>query len=292
MQVIYNQEAQKIELKALSDFDAKQIFTCGQCFRWREIKTGYFRGVVEGRVIDVEQITDTTLVIYRVTKFFFETYLTEYFDLHTNYSRIKEILTKDDPIMVKAVEAGAGIRILNQNPFEMLLTFIISGNNNIPRITKAIETISNAYGTYIETIEGVDYYSFPTQGQLKDVSVLDYRSIGVGYRDKYLYDAVQVINQGLIDLELMHAYEDALLKQTLMTIKGVGSKVADCIILFAYKRKTAFPIDTWVKKIMKRYYVEESAKDREILEYAVNKFGSLAGIAQQYLFYYSRNNQK
>ncbi len=291
MKITYDHEDLVVTLSEIADFDVEQIFTCGQCFRWLPLTETCYRGVVFGTVVDVEQVDSSTINIRRITKEFFETYLYDYFDFDCNYSRIKEILIQNDKVMQEAVSEGRGIRILNQAPFETLLSFIISGNNNIPRIMKAIDALSRNYGTFIESINGTEYYSFPTPEQLIDVTIEDFRSMGVGYRDKYLYHAVQGIVSGDIPLEAMGTYEDFALRKALLAIKGVGPKIADCIILFAFKRKYAFPVDTWVKKIMKAYYVKEDTKDKDILTYADQRFGQYAGIAQQYLFYYSRKNK-
>lgn len=288
MNVSYDASIQQVTLENLKDFNAEQIFTCGQCFRWLEQNSNHYRGVVGSRVIDVVQLDDNTVEISPVELEYFYEYLNHYFDFETDYQEIKQLLIKDDSIMEKAVEQGKGIRILNQEPFEILISFIISGNNNIPRIMKAIDGLSRKYGDYIKSAEEKDYYSFPTPEQLRDVSIEDYRALGVGYRDKYIYHAVQNILNGEMDLKDLENLEIDQLKQALMSVKGIGSKIADCIILFAFGRKAAFPVDTWVKKIMKAFYLDDDTKDREILSFATENFGDHAGIAQQYLFYYSR----
>lgn len=288
MKIIYNEAKQEVILDQVSDFDITQTLTCGQCFRWHEMGRHLFRGVVFGRVIDVEQLDDHTVIFYRVDRPFFEAHLVDYFDFGTDYRVIKEDLIERDDAVKQAIAHGGGIRILNQEPFELLLSFIISGNNNIPRIAKSIEAMASAYGSLIETIDGKAYYSFPTPDQLETVTVEDYRQLGVGYRDKYLRDAVETILEGRIDLDRLLTADYKLLKETLMLIKGVGSKIADCVILFAFKNKSAFPVDTWVKKIIRTYYSEELTKNEDILKFASEHFGVHAGVAQQYLFYYAR----
>lgn len=289
MNIRYNVDLLEVNIDNLKDFDAEQIFTCGQCFRWIEQRSNYYRGVVGNRVIDVEQLTETAIVIRGVDQDFFENTLYHYFDFETDYSEIKRVLSREDVVLKKAIAFGEGIRILNQSTFETLISFIISGNNNIPRIMRAIESLSKHYGTYIRTVDGTEYYSFPTPLQLADVTIEEYRTHGVGYRDKYLYSVVQDIVSHKNDLEKFRTFDNNALKEGLITFKGVGSKVADCVILFSFNRKNAFPVDTWVKKIMKAYYMEEDAKDKEILDFAEKKFGKYAGVAQQYLFYYSRS---
>jgi N-glycosylase/DNA lyase len=288
MNITYDDVTQEIKLEGLKDFDLVQILTCGQCFRWHEVSKNYYRGVVANKVVDIEQTEESTVLVKRIDLVFFENYLYRYFDLGRDYGAIKAELIKKDDVVKKAISYGQGIRILNQDPFEMLLTFIISGNNNIPRITKAIGAISMAYGTLLETIDGKAYYAFPRPDQLKSVSVEDFRKLGVGYRDKYLYDAVSAVLDQRIDLQALRVEEYKTLKTELMKVKGVGSKVADCIILFAYEHKSAFPVDTWVKKIITSFYDATLKRDRDILQFADEHFGAYAGVAQQYLFYYAR----
>lgn len=288
MEITFNDVKNEIKIKALDNFDAKQTFMCGQCFRWREIDSNYFRGVVANRVVDLEQLSASEIQLTRIDSAFYKQYFHRYLDLDTDYSTIKKVLMAKDQIVKTAIAHGEGIRILNQDPFELLLSFIISGNNNIPRISKAIQAISENYGTYIESLGGEAYYGFPSAEQLRDVSIEDFRKLGVGYRDKYLYDAVQGILEGRIDLEILKTADYKSLKENLMLIKGVGSKVADCIILFAYQHKSAFPVDTWVKKIIATYYDESMTNDKAILKFADDHFGAYAGVAQQYLFYYAR----
>lgn len=291
MKLIYNEHALEIVIEDIEDFDITQTLTCGQCFRWIEQETNHFRGVVEGHVIDIYQVDKKTIKLSRVTKEFFEKYLIDYFDLNRDYSKIKKILIKNDGIMKKAISHGAGIRILNQSVFETIMSFIISGNNNIPRIMKAIDNISKTYGTYIESIDDVAYYSFPSPEQLALVSIEDYRTMGVGYRDKYLYHMVQYVLENTDTFESLSTYENKPLREALLSLKGIGPKIADCILLFAFHRMYAFPVDTWVKKIMKTLYLQQDTKDKEILAFAEEKFGDYAGIAQQYLFYYSRSSK-
>lgn len=187
MEVIYNTEVMTVTLKNVDDFNVAQTLTCGQCFRWYPISDTSYRGVVFQRVIDIEQVDSKTIVLKRVDQKFFQDKLMDYFDLHRNYSKIKRSLSKRDKTMKKAILYGQGIRILNQPAFEVLMSFIISGNNNIPRIMKAIEGLSQSYGSFIDTIDDQAYYSFPTPKQLSRVTIDDFRQHGTGYRDQYLF---------------------------------------------------------------------------------------------------------
>ena len=217
----------------------------------------------------------------------------EYFDLKRDYKKIKEELSKIDENMKTSIEYGKGIRILNQDLWETIISFIISANNNIPRIKGIIEKLSKKYGKELE-FEGKKYYTFPTPKELENVTVEDYRSLGLGFRDIRLYETVKMISNGEIKLEELqknpNTYE---VREKLLTLSGVGSKVADCILLFStLKRFEVFPIDVWVRRVMTELYFENETKivpnNKQILNYAEETFGNLSGLAQQYLFYWRR----
>ena len=204
------------------------------------------------------------------------------------YSKIKKVISKDDVNLQKAIKHGEGIRILNQDPWEMLISFIISAANNIPRISKTIENISKTYGKEI-IFRGEKYYLFPTPEELSKASIEDLRTLNLGFRDKYVYGATQMVCNGEIDLDAIVKMDYIDAKKELKKIAGVGDKVADCILLFSMKKYEAFPVDTWIKKVMSELY-NESKDIKKISLFAEEKFGKNAGIAQQYLFYYMREN--
>lgn len=280
----------KIILNNLSDFELAHIFECGQCFRWHKNEDNSYTGVTyfgimrvqkeEDRlVIDGEFLSDDEQTIQKQ--------IVDYFDLNTDYSKIKEILEKNDQNMKLAIGFGYGIRILNQDPWEMLISYIISAANNIPRISNIIENISWAYGKKV-TFEGENYYLFPTPAELSEATISDLRSLNLGFRDKYVYEATQLVLEGKINLKEIQKMEYGSAKRELMRISGVGEKVADCILLFSMKKKEAFPVDTWIKKVMSELY-QESQNVKKIALFAEEKFGKYGGIAQQYLFYYRRS---
>jgi len=190
--------------------------------------------------------------------------------------------------MKKAVEYGNGIRILNQDPWEMLISYIISAANNIPRISKTIENLSEKFGKKIE-MNGREYYLFPTPEELSKATMTDLRACNLGFRDKYVYNATRMVMDGSLDLEEIRELEYSEAKKKLMKIPGVGAKVADCILLFSMGKIEAFPVDTWIKKVMNELYID-STNITKINQYAAERFGKYAGIAQQYLFYYKREN--
>ena len=195
--------------------------------------------------------------------------------------------------MKTSVEYGKGIRILNQDLWETIISFIISANNNIPRIKGIIERLSAKYGKEIEWNDK-KYYTFPTPEELKEVSVEDYRKLGLGFRDIRLYETTKMILENKVDLQKLRENPDTKeVREQLLTLSGVGPKVADCILLFSdLKRFEVFPIDVWVRRVMNDLYIKEEDETKvskvKIEKIANEKFGSLAGLAQQYLFYWRR----
>lgn len=283
----------KVEFNNLSDFELAHIFECGQCFRWRKIEEEKYIGVIKNGVVEIQKTTPNSVCIeYGFysgnNEVDYEKELRDYFDLNTDYSKIKSIISKDDLNLQKAIEYGRGIRILNQDPWEMLISFIISAANNIPRISKTIENISKKYGKEI-IFRGEKYYLFPTPEELSKATIEDLRALNLGFRDKYVYGATKMVCDGEIDLGAILNMEYEKAKKELKRVAGVGDKVADCILLFSMKKKEAFPVDTWIKKVMAELY-NESKDIKKIACFAEERFGKNAGIAQQYLFYYMREN--
>lgn len=281
------QECNELELNNVSDFELRDIFECGQCFRWKKEIDGSYTGVIKKGVLNVSKIDNKVIIKGNICENF-EEECRYYFDLNRNYSEIKEIISENDENMKKAIEYGKGIRILNQDPWEMLISYIISAANNIPRISKTIENISQKFGKPIE-INGNIYHMFPTPKELVKASMEDLRACNLGFRDKYVYNATRMVLNGEIDFEELRKLEYEKAKKKLMQIPGVGSKVADCILLFSLGKIEAFPVDTWIKKVMNELYVD-STNITKINQYATKKFGKYAGIAQQYLFYYKRDS--
>lgn len=283
----------RVEFNNLSDFELAHIFECGQCFRWRKINENTYIGITPYGVLEIKKIKENTIQIegtFIDDDAKVKEAIREYFDLNTNYTNIKGIISKDDINLQNAIQYGAGIRILNQDPWEMLISFIISAANNIPRISKTIENISKEFGKEI-TYKDEKYYLFPTPDELAKASIEDLRRLNLGFRDKYVYNATQLIKNKKMNLDEIGkmSYKEA--KKELKKIDGVGDKVADCILLFSMKKKEAFPVDTWIKKVMSDLY-NESENIKKISNFAEEKFGEYAGIAQQYLFYYMRENFK
>ena len=282
---------QEYILKNSISFKSKDIFECGQCFRWNQNEDGTYTGIFKENVINVQE-KENEIIFRGICKGNIKEVTEEYFDLGRNYEEIKEKLSQIDDNLKKSIDYGQGIRILNQDLWETIMSFIISANNNIPRIKGIIERISAKYGKAIE-YNGKIYYTFPMPEELKNVSIQEYRELGAGFRDKYLYQTVQDVLNGKIDLEKLHSKDTENVRKELLNLQGVGPKVADCILLFSsLKRFEVFPIDVWVRRVMNELYIkkekEDSVNKNEINELAEKKFGSLAGLAQQYLFYWKR----
>lgn len=275
-------------------FELKDIFECGQCFRWNEEKDGSYTGVIKDGVINVKKEGEEIIFTGKCQNDLKET-VENYFDLNRNYEEIKEKLSKIDNYLKTSIDYGKGIRILNQDLWETIISFIISANNNIPRIKGIIERISKKYGNEIQW-KGNKYYTFPTTEQLKDVTVEEYRKLGLGFRDIRLYETTHKILEKEIDIDKLKTNSNTLeVREELLKLSGVGPKVADCILLFSeLKRFDTFPIDVWVRRVMNDLYIKEADESKvskkKIEDLAEAKFGDLKGLAQQYLFYWRREN--
>jgi len=266
------------------DFELAHIFECGQCFRWKREADGSYIGVVKNGVIAIKKQKDYYKIESNIKN---ESFIRDYFDLNTNYTEIKSVLCENDNHIKVASEFGFGIRILNQDSWEMLISYIISAANNIPRISKTVENIAKAYGQKT-MFKGKMYDLFPTPQELSKASIQDLRNLNLGFRDKYVYAATQMVLNRELDLEKIKKLPYHEAKKELMEVPGVGEKVADCILLFSMQKREAFPVDTWMKKVMTELYTD--SKDmRRVSDYAEKKFGKYAGIAQQYLFYWKRS---
>lgn len=272
-------------------FEPKHIFDCGQCFRWNIEEDGSYTGVFENNVLNVKK-EENKIIFKGICEGNIKEVVEDYFDFNTNYEEIKEKLASVDDYLKQSIEFGNGIRILNQDLWETIISFIISANNNIPRIKGIIERISKKYGKKIEWNKK-EYYTFPTMEELNETTVEDLRALGLGFRDKRVYETTKIfVNKEMTIQELIEEQDVNKLREKLLTLPGVGPKVADCIMLFGLKRFEVFPIDVWVRRVMNDLYIksedETKVKNTEIEKLAVEKYANLAGLAQQYLFYWRR----
>ena len=283
---------QKFSIKNIDSFELKDIFECGQCFRWNEREDGSYLGVFKENVLSVKK-ENNEVFFSGISKNNLQKEVEDYFDLKRDYKKIKEELSKKDKYLAESIKYGEGIRILNQDLWETIISFIISANNNIPRIKGIIERLAKNYGTKL-VWNGKEFYTFPTPEQLKDVTVEEYRKQGLGFRDKRLYETTKMVLEGKIDLDKLHEEKDTnKVREELLSLSGVGPKVADCILLFStLKRWDVFPIDVWVRRVMNELYIkekqEEKVSKKQIEKIAKEKFGNQMGLAQQYLFYWRR----
>lgn len=299
----------KAILEEVKNFDIKQILECGQCFRWDKISDTEYIVVAFGRVIEISQ-KGNEVTIHNTNEEDFNNIWLHYFDLETNYDEIKDNLSKDE-ILRKSIEYGYGIRILNQDPFEMLISFIISARNSIPSIKKTVKRICEKWGDKI-TYKDNEYYTFPKPEQIASATLEEIQETGASFRSKYIVDTVKKVNEALAtkkdyeankdkyderpevldyDLEYIKDLNDNECHIALQKFMGVGAKVADCIMLFSMKKKSAFPVDVWVKRAMIHFYVAPDVSLNKMRVFARDKFGKYSGMAQQYLFYYARENK-
>lgn len=283
---------QEYILEGCKSFNSEHIFECGQCFRWNKQEDGSYTGIFKQNVINVRE-EDGKVIFKGICQGNIKEECIRYFDLNRDYEKIKNKLSKVDDNLKNSIEYGNGIRLLNQDLWETLISFIISANNNIPRIKGIIERLAKNYGNKI-IWRDKEYYCFPTPKQLSQASVGDLRKLGLGFRDVRVYETTKIINNNKNKLQELADEKDVYkLREKLLEFPGVGPKVADCIMLFScLKRLEVFPIDVWVRRVMNDLYIknedETKVNKKEIEALAKEKYGNLAGIAQQYLFYWRR----
>lgn len=276
-----------IILENMPDFDLFHTFGCGQCFRWDYENDG-FSGVAMGHYLHIVQ-KDNKIIFKNTSRETFDAVWRDYFDLDRDYSAIKTALSEDD-VLKNAIGFGGGIRILNQDAFECLISFIISASNNIPRIKKIVGLLCQNFGKKILS-GGNTYFAFPTAEAIASLTLEDLQVIKAGFRDKYILSAAKAVISGQLDLDALGKASFEYAKSQLLRLSGVGEKVASCILLFGLHKSEGFPVDVWVKRIMEYCYFDEPQTKEAISEFAKEKFGDLGGFAQQYLFYWARENK-
>jgi N-glycosylase/DNA lyase len=269
-------------LSGIEDFDLAQTLDCGQCFRWEQIAPQSYMGVVKGKVATIHRLTNDidcedeskyNYLIEGATRRDFDEIWREYFDFDRDYSAIKSSFCCDIHLS-KATFFAPGIRILKQDTWEALCSFIISQNNNIPRIKGIIKRLCESFGDEISE----NIYSFPSPQTLASLETEDLAPLRAGFRAGYILDAARKVASGMVDLDALRTIDIDTARKTLCTIKGVGVKVAECTLLFGCGRLEAFPIDVWIKRVLDALYPNGFPKG----------FANYAGIAQQYLFHYAR----
>ncbi len=268
-----------IKLYNIDHFDLEQTFLCGQAFRWEADQSGAFYGIARNNVAKVYHHDKNTIYIESSNPDL--VYWSNYLNFSCDYNTVERELS-DDKILLPCIEVGRGIRILRQDLWETIVSFIISANNNIPRIKKIINKMCELFGDKIE-FDGKIFYGFPTPEALAKLELSDLAPIRAGFRDKYILDAAKKVVSGEVNLCEIPKLNNKTAKAELMKIKGVGTKVADCVLLFSLGRHDIFPLDVWTKRIINEVYgIDEKA----VPEFVKARFGKNAGIAQQYLYYY------
>ena len=278
------------EIKGIKDFNLDHIFDCGQCFRWEKEADGSYTGTAHGKMVNMSFDEEAEcLTIENCSAGDFDEIWSRYLNLECDYGSIKAFLAQSDSVLAEAIKYGQGIRILKQDLWETMVSFIISQNNNIPRIKGCIEKLCRGFGECAGTYRGKEYYNIPSVEKLASLTAEDLAECRLGYRAAYLVKcAQQVIDYGGIaklENDLEEAENGA---EVLQQFTGIGPKVASCIALFGAAKHDAFPIDVWVKRVMNRMYGIDEKNVKEMAEYASAHFQEYGGIAQQYLFYYIR----
>ena len=256
-------------------FDPDQTLDCGQSFRW-EKNGDIWQGMAFGRKLTLQKDGEELLLSCSPEEY--ETLWRRYFDIDTDYPAIRQELSRLNPVLAKACTYAGGIRILRQEPWEALCSFIISQNNNIPRIKGIIQRLCETLGEPSE--EGL--FLFPSPQRLAASSLEELAPLRAGFRAKYLLSAARLVTEGKVDLQAIPEMEIEKARETLMLIHGVGPKVAECALLYGFHRLEAFPMDVWMKRVMAQWFPDKTPED----------FGPYAGIAQQYLFHYIRTFEK
>lgn len=266
----------RILLCAQNELHLEKTFECGQCFRWNQMEDGSYVGVAMGRAIRV--FCEDGNVYITGGPGDFEGIWRDYFDLDLDYESVR-LSFCGEGYLGKCAENGAGIRILRQDRWEALCSFIISQCNNIPRIKKIVETLCECFGDELE-FEGKRFYTFPDAGRIAALSVSDLAPLRCGYRAPYIINAAGKVASGDLDLELLAVSDSDFARKKLMELGGVGAKVANCTVLFGLHHMHAFPIDVWISRALKEHFPKD---------FDPSSLGPYAGLAQQYIFYYARS---
>ncbi|WP_312942912.1 DNA glycosylase [Oscillibacter sp.] len=254
------------------EFDIGKIADSGQCFRLKRLEEGRFRAVAGNRWIELQEQPDAWAL--DCSKEEFDGFWRGYFDLDTDYAAFRAAVPEKDAYLTAATAFGSGIRILRQDPWEMLVTFIISQRKNIPAIRACVETLCRRYGEVL----GPEY-GFPSAEALAAAGEEGLRACALGYRAGYILAAARLVEAGTLNLAALAELDDEALPETLMTVPGVGVKVASCVALFGYHRIAAFPRDVWINRVVREHY-----RGR----FPLYRYKGFAGVMQQYLFYYAR----
>ena len=274
-------------LKIKNNFDLKSTITCGQIFRFAIEDDNSYTIVIKDRVINLKE-EENYIIVESSKEENLKEIIFDYFDLNRDYERIEKDILKCDKKLEDALKFSRGLKMIHQDPFETLIAYIISQNNRVPSIANALNLISLNYGEKV-IFKNKEYYLFPSVEKLKKLSITDFRNCKVGFRDKYLYEIMREIENNHLNLESIYNMNSKDSLKHLIGFKGIGNKVASCILLFAYQKFDVYPIDTWVKKFMKEDYNIEG--EENIKKFTYNTYKENSGLAIQYMFNYKRNKK-
>ena len=261
--------------KILENFSIAQICESGQCFRMEEMQDGRYRVIAGNRYLELEQ--QGKVVRFDCSEVEYQNFWRHYFDIETDYGVIAAQINPNDRYLTAAVQTAWGVRILNQDLWEMIVTFLISQQNNIVRIRRSIKNICEAYGETKTASNGVSYYAFPTPEALVGLEEDDLMACNLGYRSKYVVRIAKAVASDEVDLEWIGSLNYQKARTELLKLFGVGEKVADCICLFALHHLDAFPVDTHIRQVLEQHYKRGFPNRR---------YKGIRGIMQQYIFYY------
>ena len=285
---------QTFTLQNIDSFELIHIFDCGQCFRRNQQPDWSYTWIFWNNILNVQKKSDSVIFSW-IVDWDIQTIVNQYFDLGRDYAKIKSELSKVDNYIKQSIEYWHGIRLLNQDLRETIISFIISANNNIPRIKWIIERLSQKYWTEIDR-NRQQYFTFPTPQQLKDVSISDYRKLWLWFRDVRLHETTRMVLDWKVNLSSLYKKDTQTVKNELLNLSWIWPKVADCILLFSdLKRLEVFPIDVRVRRVMNQLYihnpVETKVNKNQIQKLAREKFWDYAWLAQEYLFYRARTQK-
>lgn len=262
------------------NFDIKSILECGQIFSFFEVEKNKFIVISTNKVAEIDYSEEKSVIKTDYVDYFYN-----FFDLQTDYEQIKKQIIKLSPKFNDFIKRD--LRILKQDPKQTIISFIVSANNNIKRIKSILNKISQKCGDYIKKY---NCYSFPTLSQLSILTAEDYKQLGAGYRSDYLFESVKMLQTEEFDIPGLQSLPTPELKKKLLLLKGVGPKVADCILFFGFSRTDAFPTDTWIRKAYYEFFNCGKKTDEQISNYFSSTFENLSGYAQQYLYDFMLNN--
>ena len=271
----------------VNNFNLHDTVSCGQIFRFDIEDDDSYTIILSDRVVNVKYF-DNRLYIDSSNMDNIESVIRNYFDLDYDYDSVNELLFSIDNGNRKLIDACNGLKMINEPRFEVLISYILSANNGVPQIRNSLNNISRMFGEKV-IFRDNEYYLFPSIEKLKNATIDDFRNCKAGFRDKYLYEIIQSIVSGSFDFDLIDKMNSNDALKYLMSYKGIGEKVASCILLFGYHRFDVFPIDTWVKKYMKDKYNLDKVSD--IRKFMFDKYSSNCGLVIQYIFHYSRNKK-